>query len=360
MPVRLYGIAPVMVEDPETRLLPVIDMADELRSQKPFSLKVSEENKRAMSYTVAVVDEGLLDITGFKTPNPWNYFYAREALGVKTWDLYDYVLGAFGGTLEKIFAIGGDEALGDKSANKAKRFVPVVRFLGPFNLQAGKTNTHVITLPQYTGSVRTMIIAGSDRAFGAAEKAVTVKDPLMVLVTAPRVISPGEKVALPMTLFIQKDGIKDIVVEASSNDLVSFKEKTFNLTVSGPGEKDAELSFTVGEKRGIAKISITATGGGETATYNLAIDVRSPNPPETRSELKVLRPGEKWETSFRPIGLAGSNSALLEASSLPSINLEKRLDYLINYPHGCSEQITSAAFPQLWLKDLTGNDPVFS
>ena len=83
-----------MVEDPDTRLSPVIDMPDELRSQKPFTIKVSETNRKAMSYTIAVVDEGLLDLTGFKTPNPWNYFYAREALGVKTWDLYDYVLGS--------------------------------------------------------------------------------------------------------------------------------------------------------------------------------------------------------------------------------------------------------------------------
>ena len=360
MPVRLYGIVPVMVEDPDTRLSPAIDMPDELRSQKPFTIKVSETNRKAMAYTVAVVDEGLLDLTGFKTPNPWNYFYAREALGVKTWDLYDYVLGAFGGTLEKIFAIGGDEALTDKSANKAKRFVPVVRFLGPFSLGAGKTNTHVISLPQYTGSVRTMVIAGSNRSFGIAEKAVPVRDPLMVLVTAPRVISPGEKVALPMTLFIQKEGIKDIVVKAESNELVSFKENTVNVSAAGPGEKDAELSFTVGEKRGIAKISITASGGGETAVYNMTIEVRSPNPPETRSELKVLRNGEKWETTFRPIGIYGSNSAILEVSSLPSVNLEKRLDYLINYPHGCSEQITSAAFPQLWLKDLKGTDAVIS
>ncbi len=360
MPVRLYGIVPVMVEDPDTRLSPAIDMPDELRSQKQFTIKVSETNRKAMAYTVAVVDEGLLDLTGFKTPNPWNYFYAREALGVKTWDLYDYVLGAFGGTLEKIFAIGGDEALTDKSANKAKRFVPVVRFLGPFSLGAGKTNTHVISLPQYTGSVRTMIIAGSNRSFGIAEKAVPVRDPLMVLVTAPRVISPGEKVALPMTLFIQKEGIKDIVVKAESNELVSFKENTVNVSASGQGEKDAELSFTVGEKRGIAKISITASGGGETAVYNMTIEVRSPNPPETRSELKLLRNGEKWETTFRPIGIYGSNSAILEVSSLPSVNLEKRLDYLINYPHGCSEQITSAAFPQLWLKDLKGTDAVIS
>src|SRR5664280_2618210 len=193
MPMRLYGVVPVMVEDPGTRLSPVIEMASEIRSQKPIVIKVSEAKKKAMTYTVAVVDEGLLDITGFKTPDPWKYFYAREALGVQTWDLYDFVLGAFGGTLERVFAIGGDEAVIDKSANKARRFAPVVKFFGPFTLGAGKTNTHAITLPQYTGSVRTMIVAGSDRAFGIAEKSVLVKDPLMLLVTCLLYTSPSPR-----------------------------------------------------------------------------------------------------------------------------------------------------------------------
>ena len=298
----------------------------------------------------------MLDITGFKTPDPWKYFYAREALGVQTWDLYDFVLGAFGGTLERVFAIGGDETAIDKSANKARRFVPVVKFLGPFTLEAGKTNTHTIILPQYTGSVRTMIVAGSERAFGAAEKSVLVKDPLMLLVTAPRVVSPGEKVALPVSIFIQKDGIKDIVIKAEGNDLVSFEEKTKTISVSGTGEKDSEFSFTAGGKTGKAKISVTATGGGESATYKMEIDIRSPNPPDTRAEVKVIRQGEKFETTFKPFGIEGSNSALLEVSSLPSINLEKRMDYLLDYPYGCSEQITSAAFPQLWIGELTSND----
>jgi len=94
----------------------------------------------------------------------------------------------------------------------------------------------------------------------------------------------------------------------------------------------------------------------ETAEYELEIEIRSPNPPETRADMKILKAGEKWETSFTAFGIEGSNSAKLEASALPSVNLEKRLDYLLNYPHGCSEQITSAAFPQLWLKDLADND----
>ncbi len=246
-----------------------------------------------MTYTLAVVDEGLLNITGFKTPDPWKYFYAREALGVQTWDLYDLVLGAFGGTLERIFAVGGDEAVIDRSANKAQRFVPVVRFLGPFVLGPGKTGTHIITLPQYTGSVRTMMIAGNDRAFGFAEKSVPVKDPLMILVTAPRVVSPGEKVALPVTLFIQKENISSIDIIAEGNELVKFDEKVKSIPVSGTGERDTEFRFTAGENTGVAKIKIKASGGGETAAYEMEIDVRSPNPPETRAELRILKAGRK-------------------------------------------------------------------
>ncbi len=357
MPVRLYGVVPLIIEDPGTRLSPKIDVASEIRSMKPFEIKVSEGNNQSMTYTVAVVDEGLLDITGFKTPDPWNYFYAREALGVMTWDLYDYVLGAFGGTLDKILAVGGDEALVDKTANKAQRFVPVVKFLGPFTLGQGKTNTHIVTLPQYTGSVRTMVIAGNERAYGSAEKAVTVKDPLMVLVTAPRIISPGEKAALPVTLFIQKEGIKAVSLKAEGNELIKFEENTKNITATGIGETDSEFTFTAAERTGVGKIKVTASAGQETAVYELEIEIRSPNPSESRADLKILKQGEKWETSFTPFGIEGSNSAVLQVSALPSVNLEKRLDYLLNYPYGCSEQITSAAFPQLWLKDLS-DDPV--
>ena len=355
MPVRLYGIVPVMVEDPSTRLNPVIDINNELRSQLPFTVKVSEAEKKPMSYTIALVDEGLLDITGFRTPDPWNYFYSREALGVMTWDLYDLILGSYGGTLDRIFAVGGDETLLDRASGKAQRFIPVVRFMGPYNLEAGKTNTHPIILPQYTGSVRTMVIAGSDNAFGFAEKQSFVRDPLMLLATAPRTISPGDKVSLPLTLFIHKNGINDVKISVESDDLVSFREKSLNVSVSG-SEVESELFFTAGQKTGFTRFNISAEGGGEKASYSMAIEIRNPNPPEVRSELKVIPPGGKWQTSFKPFGMEGTGSANLSVSSLPSIDLNKRLDYLLSYPHGCSEQIISAAFPQLWIGEFTGGE----
>lgn len=356
-PIRLYGVIPVKVEDPSSRLTPVIAMPDKIRSQQEVEIKVTEQNRREMTYTLAVVDEGLLDLTGFRTPDPWKWFFVRHSLGVKTWDLYDIVFGAFGGRLGKIFAIGGSEAAIDQSKNRARRFEPVVRFIGPFTIAPGKTGTHKIRLPQYTGSVRVMVTAaGEGNTFGSAEKSVIVSDPLMILATAPRVLSPGDKVALPVTVFAREKNIDNVTVTATGNEIVSFTQPSGSVRFSEPGDKDLELLFTTASQPGKAVINVRAEGSGETAAYDMEVQVRVPNPPERRSETKTIAPGEKYEKSFTPFGIAGTSSASVEIFSLPSVSLTRRLGWLTSYPYGCTEQITSAAFPQIYLPDLLGNN----
>ncbi|RMG87269.1 MAG: hypothetical protein D6714_02735 [Bacteroidetes bacterium] len=143
LPIRMYGVVPIEVSDPGTLLQPQIKMPDELQPEKQFTVEVSEKSGHDMTYTLAVVDEGLLDLTNFKTPNPHAAFYAREALGVKTWDIYDDVLGAYGGSLEKILSVGGDGAQKSNPDKKnANRFKPVVLHLGPFTLKAGRKARH--------------------------------------------------------------------------------------------------------------------------------------------------------------------------------------------------------------------------
>jgi len=355
-PVRLYGVIPVMVEDLATKLVPVITMPDRIRSQQEVEIRVEEKNRQEMTYTLAVVDEGLLDLTGFRTPDPWKWFFVKNALGVQTWDLYDIVFGAFGGKLGRGFAIGGSEAAIDQSKNRERRFEPVVRFIGPFTLAPGKTASHRIRLPQYTGSVRVMVTAaGKANSFGAAEKTVTVADPLMILATAPRVLSPGDRVALPVTVFAQEKKISDVRVSATSNDMITLTESAGAVSFSEPGDKDLELMFSTAPRTGTAKISVNAEGSGEKATYDLTVPVRSPNPPDRRAETKAVPKGQKFEKSFSPFGLEGTSAVSVEIFTLPSVNLSKRLRYLTAFPHGCSEQITSAAFPQVYLPDLLGS-----
>ncbi|MDR1683780.1 MAG: alpha-2-macroglobulin, partial [Candidatus Symbiothrix sp.] len=219
LPIRMYGIAPVTISNKESVLEPQIKMPDVLRPETEFTVEVSEQKGKAMTYTLAVVDDGLLDLTNFKTPNPWMEFYAREALGIRTWDIYDFVMGAFGGKYAAMFSIGGDETL-NPADEKAKRFKPVVKFYGPFTLGKGDTKKHKITLPLYVGSVRTMVVAGQDGAFGKTEKTTPVRTPLMVLSSLPRVLSVNEKISLPVNVFAMENDVKSATVKIETSGLL--------------------------------------------------------------------------------------------------------------------------------------------
>jgi alpha-2-macroglobulin len=360
LPIRMYGIIPIQVEDPETHLNPVITMPDVLEPGKEVVIKVSEQSKRKMTYTLAMVDEGLLDLTRFKTPDAWNRFYAREALGVKTWDLYDQVMGSFGGRIERLLALGGDGELAAKEDDaKANRFKPVVMYFGPITLDGG-SKEHRFIMPQYIGSVKTMLVAGYEGAYGKTEQVTPVRKPLMVLATLPRVLGPEEMVKLPITLFTSEKSIKNVKVEIKVSGPVGLSDESSRTVSMGEGS-DLTLDFglLVKSETGVAKIKVTATSGNYSATDEIEIEVRNPNPPITQVQDVVLDAGKTWSASVAPIGIVGTNVSTLEVSSLPPINLGQRMRYLLQYPYGCIEQTTSSVFPQLYLdkvKALTADE----
>lgn len=353
LPIRMYGVVPLMVDDPSTHLNPVISMADVLKPETTTNIRVKEKSGRKMTYTLAIVDEGLLDLTSYKTPQPWNTFYAKEALGVKTWDMYDHVIGAYAGKLDKLLSIGGDaDARGGKS-QKANRFKPMVRFVGPFTLQPGKEKNHEIDIPNYVGSVRVMVVAHNDGAYGEAEKTVEVKKALMLLATLPRVLGPTEEIALPVNVFAMEKHIKDVRVTVESNDFVSLiGEGSKSMKFDKIGDDVVNFKMKVAPKTGIAKFKIVATSGSEKSTEEIEIDVRAPNPVVSESEEIILEAGKSWNGTLKMEGFVGTNKVNVEVSTVPPISLDKRLNYLIQYPHGCLEQTTSTVFPQLYIGNL--------
>lgn len=355
LPIRLYGVIPIMVEDKNTILEPQIVMPNVLRPEQNITVNVSEKNNRAMTYTVALVDEGLLDLTRFKTPNGWKAFYAREALGVKTWDVFDDVIGAYTGSVEQVFEIGGDGSATAGKKKKANRFKPVVTFLGPFQLDAGETKAHEIHIPKYIGSVRTMVVAGNNdhAAYGSVDKTTPVKKPLMVLATLPRKLSPGEKVTLPVTVFAMENNIKNVTLSLKLSDGIStVGNQTQQLSFTKPDEQMAYFELDVSKAKGINTIEVIAKGHGETASYAVDIDVENPNPFSTKATDIVLNANASKTIDVETFGISGSNAAEVEFSTLPPMDFTGRLQYLIRYPHGCVEQTTSSIFPQLFLDEI--------
>jgi uncharacterized protein YfaS (alpha-2-macroglobulin family) len=355
LPIRLYGIIPITVENKNTHINPVLNMPAVLKPEEEVRITVNEEKGKAMTYTLAMVDEGLLDLTRFKTPDPWNSFYAREALGVKTWDMFDHVMGSWGGKLERILSIGGDEGLQKpKDGKKANRFKPLVKFLGPFHLKKGESKTHTILLPQYIGSVRTMVIAATDDgAYGFAEKATPVRKPLMLLATLPRVLGPEEIVDIPVSVFALENHVKDVIVEIQPNEIFTPVDgKTKSIRFNQPGDEVVNFRMKVKPYTGIGKVQVIAMSGKEKAVTLIELNVMNRNPKVVEVKDTMLEAGQNWNSIYKPIGISGTNRAIIEVSTIPPLNLGKRLNYLIHYPYGCVEQTTSSVFPQLYLTDL--------
>lgn len=352
-PIRLFGVLRLPVEDAGTRLAPVVEMPESVKPESEITIRVRERNGRRMSYVLALVDEGLLGLTRFRTPDPYLYFNATEALGVRTWDLFDHVIGAYGGRIEQLFAIGGDAEQPNTGALRAQRFKPVVRFLGAEKLGAGKTNTHKIALPPYFGSVRVMVVASNGRAFGSAAKEVAVKKPLLVQATLPRVVSTEEEIELPVTVFALEKGVGKTDVRVSVNEAFSVVgPQSRSVFLGDEGEQVVTFRLKAGRQTGIGKVRVSAASSGDNSASEIEIDVREPNPYVTTSEEHILQPGET--VSVKP--LKASGTARLELSSIPPIDLSRRLEYLVRYPHGCIEQITSGAFPQLYLHSIAECD----
>ena len=358
-PLRLYGVIPLLVEDPTTKLQPMIQAADEWKPESTQLFTVAEQAGRPMDYTLAVVDEGLLGLTRFQVPDLHKAFYRKEALGIKTWDLFDSVIGAYSGNLERMLAIGGgDEAQVDDAANKPKRFPPVVKFLGAFHLDAGQKREHSVELPSYLGAVRVMLVAAEgNSAYGMAEKSVFVRQPLMLQSALPRTLKVGESIEVPLTLFVADPNLKSVEVKAEADAAFATVGPVITVPFTQAGEKTATVFIKAGDKPMQGKLRFTATSGDQTSSHEVNIEVQAPNPPSVRTVSSTLDPNGSWKKTITPFGLVGTNQSSIELSPIPNLNLEQHLDYLINYPHGCLEQTTSAVFPQLYLPKLIKLEP---
>lgn len=350
LPIRMYGIAPVFVTNRQTVLQPQIQMPEVLRPETDFNVTVSEKSGKPMTYTLAIVDDGLLDLTNFKTPDPWNEFYSREALGIRTWDMYDNVLGTSAGAYSSLFSVGGDATLKPADA-KANRFKPVVKFIGPFYLEKGRQQTHTLKLPMYVGSVRAMVVAGQDGAYGNAEKTAFVRTPLMLLSTLPRVLSIQEEITVPVNVFAMEKQVKNVTVslQASGGGVQIEGSHQQSLTLNRPGDQLVFFTLKTGNKTGKATIKLTASGGGQQTKETIEIEVRNPNPIVTLRSSEWIETGQNKELSYQLGSLSANNQIKLEVSRIPSVDISRRFDFLYNYQHHCTEQLTSKALPLLFI-----------
>lgn len=347
-----YGVVPFTANIERRRLKVELDTPAITKPGEPLHIKYKTD--RPSKIVVFAVDQGILQVTDYKLPDPLGFFFRKCALGVETAQIVDLIMPEFS-VLRSLSAFGGD---GDnpKQLNPFRRVTekPVVFWSGI--IDADTTQREVVyNVPDYfAGTLTVMAVAVADDATAAAEKNPLVRGPFVITPSVPVLAAPGDEFEVGVTVANNVEGSGpnagvELKVE-SSEHLQIVKTATQTLNIAEGREQTTTFAVKVNDKLGSATITFIASNGGKETRLRSTISVR---PPATY--LTQVRSSSFTKNSVDvPItrDMYPEFRKLSAAVSAVPLGLAHGLDaYLKEYPHGCSEQITSAAFSRFILAD---------
>lgn len=364
LPLRVYGIIPLHVASEGTQLDLDLELPEEIRPEEELTVKIQTRDRRPANFTIAVVDEGLLDITGFETPDPWDYFFSKQRLLSKTFDNFSDIIDLSHGYIYQQFSIGGEVAEEEKEftyqqkqalAGDADRFEAVSLFEGPVKTDENGYTEVTFQIPNYIGSIRVMVVAADRGNYGSAEGRVEVKSPLMVLPTLPRILGPLDRIRIPVTVFAMEENLGEVRVKIDLTGparIIGDNEQLLEFTETG----DKEIFFEMAAEDMVGTIDIKISALAEKSAYEskdeIELAVRAYNPYIYTSIEEILDIGEEGEFLVPEEGVVGTSTARLTVSSVRGLNINHRLNWLLRYPYGCVEQTASTVFPLLYLPEF--------
>ncbi|HEY2585887.1 MAG TPA: MG2 domain-containing protein [Tepidisphaeraceae bacterium] len=309
--------------------------------------------------TVAAVDEGICQLTGYGTPDPFAFFTRLRGLGVETADLYGQLMPEVP-RAERISAVGGDKSDYDPrhgSPVSAKRVKPVALVSGVLHTDANGIAHADFAVPRFIGKLRLMAVASAGPATGSGESAVHVRSPLIVQSSWPRFAAPGDKFLVSLTLFNnQATGVETTVNLHVSDGPLRFGNSNDAsigaIRLPANGQTTQVVEVTAGRDAGVSHVSLIATAGGESYEEDVEIPVRPASPEIRVGGYAVARPAKPAEITLPGGMLKGTEHFQLRVTPWPSLSLPQGLDYLERYPYGCLEQTTSTLFPLVYLSDI--------
>lgn len=363
LPLRMYGIAPLYVRSEGTKIDLKVEAPEEIHPEEEFTIKIQTQDQQPCQLTVAVVDEGLLSITGHKTPQPWEFFFAKQRLLTKTYDNFSDIINLTYGYIHNHLAVGGDgsgEGISEYRElqipnQDVERFPAVSLFYGPIQTDDQGYAELKVQVPNYLGQVRVMVVAVQGNRYGSAQRSIPVTAPLMVLPTLPRVLAPLDQIRIPVSVFTFEASLGEIEVSINTNGPVEITgPHSFTILADENGRQEVFFELQAAETVGTAEIIVTAEALAEEyhSQSKTTITIRPDNPYIYLVDEQIAGPGCGVEFIIPSQGIAGTDKTQLVISSMRGLNINHRLQWLVRYPYGCVEQVTSAVFPQLYLPQV--------
>jgi len=350
-PARALGLAYAPIAPGERQLDVAIEAAELSEPRGPMAVTVRVGNVaegETAHVTLAAVDLGILNLTGFKSPDPSAHYFGQRRLGVEIRDLYGRLIDGMNGAEGQVRS-GGDAGAGGFQSPPPESEL-VAFFSGPVEVGPDGTARASFDIPDFNGTVRLMAVAWSPRAVGQATRDAVVRDPVVVTASLPRFLAPGDEGRLlleithadgpagRMGLDISANGLRLIGAVPSGFDLAAGETAVFRLPVGAIEVGDHSL-----------RVALT-TPDGRVLTRTLGLGVRANDPEIAVTRRFSLGAGETFTlddnvfAELRP----GTGSAVVSAGPLAKLNAPSLLSALDRYPYGCTEQVTSQAMPLLY------------
>ncbi|WP_427450744.1 alpha-2-macroglobulin family protein [Litorimonas sp. WD9-15] len=299
--------------------------------------------------SLAAVDEGILALTNFRSPDAAEAFFSKKAFTLDIRDDYARILNPY-------LMQGAQRSGGDSIGGAGLSVVPtqtVALFQGPLMLKNGKA-TISLDLPDFNGELRLMVTAWTKSAVGSASQPIKVRDSVPANLSLPRFLAPGDTAVATLALD-NIDGASGVYrANIAALGLLEAMNTRFDLQ---PGTRDQTGIYISDAKEGIYNFTTKISGpGGYAIETDYPIEVRSPYRPILRRSIHALEPGESF--ALNPDRLDGYNilSADVDVSvaRLPGLSVQPYLSSLSRYPYGCTEQTVSSAMPLLFVENLGG------
>ncbi|MBP7242760.1 alpha-2-macroglobulin family protein [Amaricoccus sp.] len=354
-PARAVGVAWAAVDPGPRRLAAAFDVPDEAtpRTDMPVSLRVEGLAPGAQAYaTIAAVDVGILNLTGFRSPDPVGWYFGQRRLGVEIRDVYGRLIDGMQGVAGQLRS-GGDGGGSLQGPPPTEELLAT--FSGVLVADASGVARTSVPLPDFNGTVRLMAVVWTVEGVGQAEKDVLVRDPVVAQASMPRFLAPGDVSRLRLDLAHAFGPAGPVTVRVSASDpaLLPAGGASFAGDLAEGGRLVFDAPLTAGLP-GDDRIAIeTVAPGGERLAQDLTLPIRANDPEIARQSRIALAPGETLTLDAAVFdGLApGTARATIAAGPLAEFDVPGLLTALEAYPWGCTEQVISRATPLLFFAE---------
>lgn len=349
-----YGVMPFTVSR-KRRINPItLDSPDLALPGEDYRIRYKSEKPGKI--VVFAVDEGILQVAGYKTPDPLSHFFQKRALEVRTLQILDLILPEFEMVRAWSSPGGGEgrEALG-KNLNpfKRKREKPVAYWSGIIDVD--KTTREVVyKVPDYfNGTLRVMAVAVSADAIGVAEKKAIIRGHFVITPNLPMVVAPGDQfeVSLGVANNVEGSGKNAdvILVVRPSKHLEVLGDQKQILKISEGRETSTSFKLAALNQLGSGSLTFTAVSGPKKAKVTSTLSVRPPMPYRTTLASGYFRSSKAKVPVTRRM-YPHYRTLEASASTLPLGLARGLVSYLKGFPYGCTEQLISQAFPAIVLR----------